>query len=134
MYDLLYRWSIDSFSYKVDDWYNKFGYVPTLFKSRSTADLVSELSDCMSSCLELCDDSNYLKLLFKDYESYFGTSVYISDINKKAEICTIIHESERVNHDYLSLYYKGVSLKTLDLISDDIVGNNANLSDSIIGG
>ena len=133
MHDLLYRWSVDSFSYKIDDWYNKFGYVPTLFKSRSTADLVSEILDCMNNCIELCDDSEYLKLLFLDYESYFGTSVYVPDIGKKLEICGIIHESERVNHDYLSLYYKGVSLKTLDLISDDIVGNNSNLSDSIIG-
>lgn len=130
MPDLETKWAIDCFSSYYKPFKEVFGYNLVLGKCEDNANKVMSLCGCVASCIESKDDANYIMKAFEDYESYFGTRVYIPEPNgTKQLIFKIMQEAYRVDCDYLSLYYKGVKLSTLDILSMDLVGNDANLSD-----
>ena len=133
MPDLKTRWLVDTMIYQNPFFNDIFNYPVVIPNIDITSfDDLTILNSCISDSIKTKDDSEFIRLSFQLYEKCFGTKVYIPEPNgSKTLIFHIMNESYRVNCDYLSLYYKGVSLALLDKLSDDIIGNNANLANII---
>ena len=127
MADIQYRWACDTVFPLIDEFRNLFDYVPCIPVNRDNADKVMYLSGIIKECIDNKDDSSYIMTVFKDYEDYFDTKVYIPEPDGgKIEIMSYINKSFTYKIDLLSLFYKGVSSSTLEMIISDI-----NLSNSV---
>lgn len=123
------KWALDILCMMSKDFERVLGIPLVVSKCReSSVDDLRDLNSCVESCIKTKDDSDYLMMIFSDYEKYFGTKAYIPEPDgDKKIILRIINESYRIDCDLLSLYYKGVKLVTLDYISIDLAGNDVNL-------
>lgn len=134
MADLQTRWTIDTCVSISTIFEKKFDLPLVLGKSRNTCEDTLELDECMNNCIRSNNYNDYIYLIFKDYEDYFGTKVFIpGPLTSIKKICQIMNESYRLDVNLIELYYKGVTLETLDSISFDVVGNNVNLADKSQG-
>ena len=130
MADLQTRWAIDTCASTGTIFEEKFDLPLVLGKSRNTCENILKLDKCMSDCIQSNNCNDYIYLIFKDYEDYFGTKVFIpGPLTSIKKICQIMKEAYRLDVNLIKLYYKGVTLETLDSISFDVVGNNVNLAD-----
>lgn len=130
MPDLQTKWMIDTCHSIGEIFTTKFDLPLVLSKNRNTCKTISELNNCMQDCIDSNKYDDYIYMIFRDYENYFGTKVLIPEPSGTAKkICQIMKESYRLDLDLLNLYYKGVNLVTLDSISIQIVGNHSNLAE-----
>lgn len=95
--------------------FNLFGYYPRICKIRNTKELVSKLSEVMINCINNKDDSDLLKVIFKDYESCYGTRPVVTNKDKEV-VVRILNKSIEVDVDLINLYNKGVSSEMIDLL------------------
>lgn len=95
--------------------FNLFGYYPRICKIRNTKELVSELSEVMINCVNNKDDSDLLKVIFKDYESYYSTRPVVTNKDKEV-VVRILNKSIEVDADLINLYNKGVASEMIDLL------------------
>lgn len=132
-HNIYYRWALDSLSNLSTVFKDRFGYSIKVTPLRDTSNKVKELQFIAESCINANDDTRLLQVISDDYYKTFQIRVLIENSKENLIILDLIDKSFTYNIDLVSLFLKGVSLDTIELIIRDIGSRSDDWGDDFFG-